>query len=548
MLKNWSNPDDIEILVLPTYGWLMNILPLESIDEQTRVAKTAVPGTHPLGKLKWWGEKNMWVENTLDVLDKPGEWVLNSVAGGVYYWPKSNEPGNDIVAPKLTEMIRVEGNIDYQGPVDEPVKNIMFQGLTFTHGKRYQWKKDHAGWGLQHDWEMFDEPTAIVRLRGAEGCIIEDCRFISSSETAIRLDLHCQKNRIANNLIKNIGGVGILLAGYGPGTKNVNRQNEIVQNHICNVGRLYWHSSAIFIWQSGENRIANNLIHNTPYSGIVVSGRIVWDRTGLGQCSKTIRWNEIDESLKAKPDQPSWREREPFLHGRNNIIERNDIHHVMEVMRDGNCIYISGTGAGNIVRENYCHDNLSAHMGASIRCDDDQNETTVDRNIIYHNGGNSNGIAIKGTNYIRNNIIADLLNVGGNIGLAGHRGLISLENIGVEGSIIEQNILYSTRAGQRVYFENLTNQGYGAGARLQDCKADYNVYYSTVDPNWGDNHLKVSRRHGNDVHSVSVDPMFTNLAEGRFDLDPNSPAIRLGFEQIDVAKIGLSPDSNHNCK
>lgn len=82
-------------------------------------------------------------------------------------------PSDDIVAPALTELIRIEGAVDYDGSKDEPVRGLVFRGLTFTQADRFTWEEGHQGWGLQHDWEMFDRSTAMVRLRGAEtngGC------------------------------------------------------------------------------------------------------------------------------------------------------------------------------------------------------------------------------------------------------------------------------------------------------------------------------------------------------------------------------------------
>ena len=78
------------------------------------------------------------------------------------------------------------------------------------HGDRWAWEKSKQGWGLQHDWEMFDRPTAMVRLRGAEECRFDGCRFALSGATGIRLDLHCQRNSIQNSLIEYVGGVGVV--------------------------------------------------------------------------------------------------------------------------------------------------------------------------------------------------------------------------------------------------------------------------------------------------------------------------------------------------
>jgi hypothetical protein len=134
----------------------------------------------------------MHCREAIEALDEPGEWVVDSAAGKIYLMPRGDTPGDAITAPVLTELIRIEGEIDYDGPTDVPVRNIVLRGITFTQADRFAWEKDRIGWGLQHDWEMFDRPTALVRLRGAESCAIEGCRFHNSGGTAIRLDLHCR--------------------------------------------------------------------------------------------------------------------------------------------------------------------------------------------------------------------------------------------------------------------------------------------------------------------------------------------------------------------
>ena len=78
----------------------------------------------------------------------------------------------------------------------------------------------------------------------------------------MRLDLHAQNIKVENNYIDYVGHMGILLVGYGPGTKDVNKNNSIKNNILHHVGQVIWHGHAIFAWQSGENTIANNYIHH----------------------------------------------------------------------------------------------------------------------------------------------------------------------------------------------------------------------------------------------------------------------------------------------
>ncbi len=533
-IRNSRRLNDCEVILVTAAPWTMNILPLASVDEEKCIARTAIPGTYALTQPRFGHfPVSAWVENTFTALDRPGEWVLDTGTRTVYLIPEGDEPGDDIAVPALTELVRVEGGIDYDGPKDTPVRGLVFRGLTFTQADRYTWEKGRTGWGIQHDWEMFDRPSAMVRLRGAENCAVRHCRFTNAGCAAVRLDLHCRNNRIEGNVIARVGGVGILLCGYGPGTKDVNRRNTVTRNHIHRVGEIYRHAPGIFVWQSGENLIGNNLVHNTPYSAIVVSGRIGWDRRGKAECSRTVRWKEVDAVLGTENKKRDWRTREPFLHGRSNRIVRNDIHHAVEVMTDGNGIYISGTGGGNLVRENVVHDCPSRNFAEGIRCDDDQHETIIERNIVWRLGGLATCVTLKGMNHVRNNIFAAPLS-------PPRRGMLSLElprNTSLAGAEIKRNIFYATRKNDRICFQG--KNYYGNASWLRDAAADRNVYHNTADPQWGKRHLDAERKHGSEMHSISADPLFADPAEGNFDLKPGSPALKLGFEPIDMSRIGL---------
>lgn len=533
-LRSWPNLSDAELVIIPAAPWTMNILPLESIDEQQLIARVSTRGTYGLEAPRFGNYKEtVWVENMREFIDGPGQWAVDSEKRRIYLQPQGDRPSDQIIAPALAEMIRIEGDIDYDGPVDKPVRGLVFKGLTFTHADRYTRGADRVGWGIQHDWEMFNQPTAMIRLRGAEDCVIEQCTFTNAGASGIRLDLHAQRNRVVDNVISHLGGVGILLAGYGPGTKDVNTHNQILRNHIHHIGRDYWHSPAIFVWQSGRNRIANNLIHNTGYTGIVVSGRIIFDPKGIGECSRTVRWDEIEQATGQRRHPGSWEKREPFLHGRDNVIERNEIRNVMEIMSDGNGVYISGAGGGNVVRENFIHNCTSKHFAEGIRCDDDQYETTIERNILWRLAGLSTYVTIKGRNDVIGNIFAEPLT-------RQRRGMLSLELIKgakIDGSRIERNIFYVTRKDAKILFQG--RNYYGTSTYLRDADADRNVYWNTADHNWGKQYLAEEQKHGSEMNSIVSNPLFVDPANGNFNLEPDSPALKLGFKPIDMSVIGL---------
>ena len=549
-MKNWPDLKDAELLAIPCCEYEMNILPIASVDERTHLARTAFPPSRPIARIKYF-KQTLWVENIMEALDQPGEWVFNPAQRKIYYWPRGDRPGDGIVAPKLTELVKVAGKIDYNGPRDEAVTGIVFEGLTFAHTERFPWHGD-TGWTLQHCWEIFDQPTAAVRFRGASQCEVRDCRFTETAGTGIRLDLTCEKNRIVGNEFSHIGAVAVLLVGYGPGTKDSNDHNEVINNWIHDTGEVYWATPAIMVWQSGNNHVAHNLIHNTPYSGIAVDGRVTMNREYLtGDAARTVRWREIGHP-KTSFDWSEWYSYEKFLHARKNLVEKNDIHHVMQLMGDGNGVYISGCGRENHIYQNFIHDCVGTHMGAGIRCDDVQNETIIEGNVIYRIISVQVGVSTSGMNHIINNIIADIRPsprvmapeniVHGYICVPGlYPYGTNNATLDLSGMRIERNIVYSPRKDYLPVIE-YKSFSTGPGDRLKGTHTDHNLYWCPNDPAWGQKYLDEEKKLEVENGSICADPGFVDIEKGDLRLRADSPAWKLGFEPIDLGGIGLLPD------
>jgi hypothetical protein len=269
-----------------------------------------------------------------------------------------------------------------------------------------------------------------------------------------------------------------------------------------------------------------------------VSTRTSWAPTNVtSDGSRTVRWVEVGDP-KASLD---WAARERFLHARHNRIEQNDLHHLMERLGDGDGIYISGTGRGNVIRQNYIHDCDSDGMSGGIRCDDFQEETIIEGNLIARIRRIGMGICSKGRNDIINNLVADL---------RPSRRAIRPERVAraylglivnpVTGSRIERNLVFAPQADTPVY---LQSRSYGTGGepRLRECQADYNLYFSPADATWGQAHLAKEQPLGVEAHSLAVDPLFVSWETGDYRLRPASPALQLGFRPIDLGQVGLRP-------
>lgn len=539
-LKDWPNMEDVEIIIRPYFRWTMNILPIAWVDEEQQLARTALPGTYPLLPVKEAKtDGTVWVENVLDVLDEPGEWCINTRERKVYLWARDSKKPEGIAAPLLRELIRVEGQIDKRGSTDIPVRNIAFENLTFTGGDRDLWTPNDAG--IQHDFDMYDKPNALLRFRGAENCLVKDCIFEKSGGNAVRLDLHAQRITVTGNEIRDLGACGILLIGYGPGTKDVNHHNVVENNLIHDCGSIYWHSHGIVAWQSGFNKIAHNTIYDMPRKGICITGvrgysfkprYVPWR-----ECNRTIRWHEVG----GRGSEWKWPGIIKFLHSRNNVIEYNDIYRVLKRMGDGSAINISGAGDNNVVRRNFVHDiDTMESVSACYRADDFQRKTRFEENValrsniagfVFSGGGWSPDAP--GDNHLVNNIAVDV--AGDNL-LAGCMRLWQVKS-SVAGSVYERNIFYQPVKEATFYRLAGVETDYIAG-----CKVANNILYDQgADVEGGKSaNLETIRSVGVAKTDRYTDPMFVDWENGDFRFKPGSPAPAMGIVDIDVSKAGIT--------
>lgn len=514
-----------ELRVIPKYPWLMNLLPVAEIDRATGLLKSAVPSIYPLVPPAFgrFPEGTVWIENVPEAMDVEGEWVFDAESRRI--WLRSATEPKGVEVARLTELVRIEGEMDEWDYQDRPVRGVEFRGITFSHSKRYAWRDDKTGWGLQHDWEMYDRPTAMVRLRFTQDCRIENCEFVDGGSAGLRMDLHALRNTVKSCEFRDLGGVGTLLAGYGMGWKDVSRDNVVEDNRFVRMGQEWWGSPAIFVWQSGSNRIVHNELKELPYSGIVVSGRTQMNVSGLKESSRTARWEEVINHLES--GDRSWQAREPLMHGRNNEVAWNDISAVMQILSDGNAIYVSGTGGGNRVHHNFIHDIDSANINASLRTDDDQYEVEFANNVIARCTGE--GIVLKGGNTVRHNLIYDLRpRTSGGVNVLFQRGFLVLSGEPVTEAVFESNAFVSLAARQVPVMER--SEPWKKRGRtmppvtLASARADRNLWWCALDPTWGADFIAAQQKLGAEKNSVALDPHLVDPDGDDFRVRENAPA------------------------
>jgi hypothetical protein len=284
----------------------------------------------------------------------------------------------------------------------------------------------------------------------------------------------------------------------------------------------------------------------------VISGpRPQFFNRGIGnrrELTGTINYGEIDTLADEEWNInltyiEDWDKLFPYLFSADNIIEYNEIHDVMQVLDDGNAIYLSGTGHNNIIRKNYVHHNTSPHRQGGIRADDYARDITISGNIIYKFA--IYGIDTKYDSYISNNYIIDYVPTERVNGEKFRQlSFFYISACGpIKGCIGKKNIYYQS-AGEtlpfiKTNFSRSILKTLPEFPRLSDCQIDSNIYYGPDIYKSSLDQLEGLRSRGVDSNSIVADPLFEGLEEAGFKLKDNSPALKLGIKQIDFENIGL---------
>ncbi len=324
----------------------------------------------------------LYLENTYEFLNEPGEWYYDRWTGWLFYKPLDSEPQPDseeieFYYPSTERIIEVSGN------ETAPVQNLEFQGLTFKHtnwrrpneygkghidvqanflvestdtGKKYM--RSPGALTLEHCQNIFFQNCSFSKFGGAgidlyEGaryCTIEGCTFDDLSGTAV-----------------NIGGIESTLTEESPRkTGNISISN----NYFTNIAVEFKGGHAIWAGYVQYVNITHNEISGTAYTPISVG----WGWSG----TQTVC--------------------------RDNLVMYNHISNYMMEMKDGGAIYTLSLQNRTRVAYNHIHDGC----GSGLYPDEQTWMTTWDHNVVYRSGNSlqdhTMGIARNSTSIRQNNI------------------------------------------------------------------------------------------------------------------------------------------------
>jgi hypothetical protein len=375
------------------------------------------------------------------------------------------------------------------------------------------------------------EREGLVYLENAQDIQVQRCRILGAGYSGVMLARCAQRNRIENNLVQDSGYNGIYLSGWAPGEGGFARLEDAYVNK--------------------HNHIRNNLICD--------GGRLVGHGSGIQLVQSgdnQIEHNEICRFPRYGISLKGWRfgimERHyyglkvtwenhwDFLFTRDNQVRFNDIHHVLQDTQDGGGIEGWGPGKGNVIDHNHLHHfgtSLPGGMTFGLYLDDACDYFTVTNNLIHHLWGDLLACAfVKGIyNHIHNNILADSP---GDAAFRFH-SYMGERNDHLD---VSHNILYQAWRENALWFDDWTDD--------KVSRFDSNSYfhpeglYGIQGECPAANLVQWQQLDGKafDQHSTIANPLFVDPDVGDYRLHPDSPALKLGFKPIELAQIGLSPD------
>ena len=500
----WKHPENGEAIIY--HYWTDTHLPIKAIDGKRNVISFG----YPSGKVfrdGFEGDLARYVvENIYEALDLPGEWVLERSTGRLFYMPLSGEDmaSAEVIAPATEELISIKGD-----PLNGKfVEYLNFEGLGLAYSNF------NLPWGDCNNAQGSASVSACVNLSGARNCSFDRCSLRNLGTFGFELFDGCTFNRFTCNTLEQIAAGGFRLRGVEPGGNPALRtgNNTISDNTIDYYGLTYPSAVGVLVMHSDCNTVAHNLIHHGDYTGISVG----WS------------WSYLRSAA------------------RGNRIEQNHIHDIgyNNLLSDMGGIYTLGLSPETVISNNLVHDvNANRYGGWGIYTDEGSTSILIENNIVYHTKFGTFNIHYAKDLVVRNNIFA-----------LGRLQQLSRSKRDPHTTVyFEGNIIYWTQGRlladeykwqdepYKIYVNPYTQPRDTSVTFVSDWNIFYNPDKPRAEVDFSGRTWEQWLAEGKDHHSIYADPMFVDPGRFDFRLKPGSPALKLGFRQIDLSQVGPRP-------
>eukprot|EP00656_Telonema_subtile_P039161 TRINITY_DN4429_c0_g1_i1.p1 TRINITY_DN4429_c0_g1~~TRINITY_DN4429_c0_g1_i1.p1 ORF type:complete len:518 (+),score=96.96 TRINITY_DN4429_c0_g1_i1:1085-2638(+) len=241
-------------------------------------------------------KQHYFVENILEELDSPGEWFYDPVGSKMFFWPNGTTSWNEMVAPVLSTIIRVQG-----------AEGVEISGLGFTETRATYLEQYEAPSG--GDWSV--HRGAALEIEDSAQISVSGCVFDQVGGNGILLSNDVRECVIEASEFVRTGDSCIVSVGSTDGINGTRRTypdgNIIRSNHMHEIG-IYGKQTSCYFQAIGANTVfENNLCYNGPRAGINWNDGFV----GGSNVSGNLVFNMVRETGDHGPYN-SW-DRQPYL-------------------------------------------------------------------------------------------------------------------------------------------------------------------------------------------------------------------------------------------
>ncbi len=448
--------------------------------------------------------KYRMVENVFEELDSPGEWYLDKQNQLLYYWPSENI---SLKKAKLEGVI-IKHLLEIKGTEDRPVKNVSISGIKFEHAQRTL-MEDYEPL-LRSDWTIYR--GGAIFIENTENVEVTDCEFTNLGGNVIFVSKYNRNVKITGNHIYNCGATAVSFVGdasavrspsfqYGEfvplekmdtikGPKNNKYPSKCIvdDNLIYRIGRVEKQVAGVQISMAMDITVRSNSIYDIPRAGINVS-----EGTWGGHI---IEYNDVFNTVLETSDHGAFNSwgRDRFWHPNRSVMDKLTTD-------DPQMPYWDAIHTTEIRFNRFRCDH-----GWDIDLDDGSSNYIVSNNVCL-NGG----IKLREGFY----------------------------------RTVENNIMVNNSFHPHVWFHN-SGDIFRKNVVMDDYK-DYrlNGWGKEVQSNLfpDEKALKKAQGNGTDSKSIFGNPMFKDPKNGNYSLDENSPAFKIGFQNIPMNKFGVQKPS-----
>ncbi len=277
-------------------------------------------------------DRPYYFENTLDLLDDPGEFCYDPIHRTLYYFLRHGETKDNIeaVVPRLEKILSVHTS-------DSVVSNLNFSDIEFSHCN-WTWTLHNGFVPLQTSVfysaiDALDIIPSAISISDARNVKFDSCRFTKLSTNGLHVINNIEGITIEDCEFEDISGTAISVSDkehiiYSDGIRPV-KNTYISNNLIRNIGLDYPSCAAIEAFYAEDLTISHNELYDCPYTGISVGwgwtmkpntqgnvkvldnkiigdtqkctdGGAIYTLSHFGKSGLLIQGNYIDELMKHK--------------------------------------------------------------------------------------------------------------------------------------------------------------------------------------------------------------------------------------------------------